>query len=174
VLARTPTAFDTAAALLEDGALASVAVGTLATPEDIDRAVEIGADAGISAWFDPVLVARAGERGLAYCPTVETSSEAARAVAAGCTHLKLFPAEVSGGAERLRLFAGVFPEVRFMATGGVGQDNLAAYLALPSVLAVGGAWFMPPERRKAGDWDGIASAARTVRRAARAARGSDA
>lgn len=33
-----------------------------------------------------------------------------------------------------------------------------SYLALPSVLAVGGSWMVPRDRVEAGDWDAVAAA----------------
>ena len=33
-----------------------------------------------------------------------------------------------------------FPHARFIPTGGIDAGSLAAYLAVPSVLACGGSW----------------------------------
>ena len=66
----------------------------------------------------------------------------------------------------LRSFAGPLPQVSFCPTGGVGLHNIGDYLALPTVLTVGGSWLTPAARIEAGDWDGIrqlaAEAAQTV------------
>jgi 2-dehydro-3-deoxyphosphogluconate aldolase/(4S)-4-hydroxy-2-oxoglutarate aldolase len=151
VLLRTPTAWESVAALLAEEAVESVAVGTIATVDDVRRAADMGAQVGISAWLDADLVRAAQACGLPYVPTVESSTEVARARAMGLSTLKLFPAECSGGTERLRLFAGVYPEVSFVCTGGVGPDNLDRYLALPTVAAVGGNWFAPADAVADGD-----------------------
>jgi len=37
----------------------------------------------------------------------------------------------------------------------VGPKNLAEYLAIPAVAAVGGSWMVPRDRVKAGDFTGI-------------------
>jgi 2-dehydro-3-deoxyphosphogluconate aldolase/(4S)-4-hydroxy-2-oxoglutarate aldolase len=42
--------------------------------------------------------------------------------------------------------------VRFIPTGGVTTDNLDRYLALPSVLAVGGTWMVAADLLKNRDW----------------------
>ena len=42
-----------------------------------------------------------------------------------------------------------------MPTGGVGPKNLAEYLAIPAVAAVGGSWMVPRDLVKAGDFDSI-------------------
>ena len=36
-----------------------------------------------------------------------------------------------------------FPDLSFMPTGGVTPDNVATYLMLESVCAVGGSWLTP-------------------------------
>jgi 2-dehydro-3-deoxyphosphogluconate aldolase/(4S)-4-hydroxy-2-oxoglutarate aldolase len=170
VLLRTPTAWDSVEALLAEETVESVAVGTIATVEDVRRAANLGAQAGISAWFDADLVRAAQDCGLPYAPTVETSTEVARARAMGLSTLKLFPAECSGGAERLRLFAGVYPEISFICTGGVGPDNLDRYLAVPTVAAVGGNWFAPPDAVADGDEVRLCSEAQRTVRLVRTAR----
>lgn len=42
----------------------------------------------------------------------------------------------------LRAYAEVFPEVRFVPTGGIAQGDLEAYARLPNLLAVGGSWLV--------------------------------
>jgi 2-dehydro-3-deoxyphosphogluconate aldolase/(4S)-4-hydroxy-2-oxoglutarate aldolase len=42
--------------------------------------------------------------------------------------------------------------MRFVPTGGIGAGLLAAYLAEPSVLAVGGSWMASPTHLEHGDY----------------------
>lgn len=56
--------------------------------------------------------------------------------------IKFFPAETSGGIAAIRALSAPFPAVSFIPTGGVTAMNLADYLALPSVVAVGGSWMV--------------------------------
>ena len=65
------------------------------------------------------------------------------------------PAGTSGGAAAIAALAAPFGDVRFVPTGGVGPKNLAEYLAIPAVAAVGGSWMVPRDRVKAGDFTGI-------------------
>jgi 2-dehydro-3-deoxyphosphogluconate aldolase / (4S)-4-hydroxy-2-oxoglutarate aldolase len=62
----------------------------------------------------------------------------------GIEVVKFFPAEAMGGVATLKALAGPFPMVRFMPTGGISEDNLAQYLELKTVLAVGGSWMVAP------------------------------
>jgi 2-dehydro-3-deoxyphosphogluconate aldolase/(4S)-4-hydroxy-2-oxoglutarate aldolase len=58
--------------------------------------------------------------------------------------------------------------VRYVPTGGITPGNAAEYLAVRSVVAVGGTWLTPQEVLAAGEWATItglaADAAAIVRR----------
>ena len=45
--------------------------------------------------------------------------------------LKVFPASLVGGPAFLKAVGAIYRDVRFVPTGGVNPDNLAAYLELP-------------------------------------------
>ena len=87
-------------------------------------------------------------------PGVCTPSDIERALALECRLLKFFPAEASGGVEMLKALAAPYGHlgVRFVPTGGVNLDNLAAYLAIDAVAAVGGTWIAKKEDVAAGNW----------------------
>jgi 2-dehydro-3-deoxyphosphogluconate aldolase/(4S)-4-hydroxy-2-oxoglutarate aldolase len=69
--------------------------------------------------------------------------------------VKFFPAGTSGGPAAIKALAGPFGGVRFVPTGGIGPKNLAEYLAVPTVAAVGGSWMVPRDLINAGDLAGI-------------------
>jgi 2-dehydro-3-deoxyphosphogluconate aldolase/(4S)-4-hydroxy-2-oxoglutarate aldolase len=52
--------------------------------------------------------------------------------------------------------------VRFIPTGGVNPSNLASYLGLPSVLAVGGSWMVARKLLLAGDFEAITELTRAA------------
>ena len=56
--------------------------------------------------------------------------------------------------------AGPFSQVRFCPTGGISPANYRDYLALKSVLCIGGSWLVPADALEAGDWDRITKLAR--------------
>jgi 2-dehydro-3-deoxyphosphogluconate aldolase/(4S)-4-hydroxy-2-oxoglutarate aldolase len=84
------------------------------------------------------------------------------ALDAGLRTVKFFPAQQLGGAAMVKALAAPFRDVRFVPTGGVTTANLADYLSVPAVLAVGGTWMVAPDLLAAGDW------AEVTRRAAAA------
>ena len=116
-----------------------VGAGTIITTEQVDRAAEIGAAYLVSPGIDPVVVRAAQERGIPILPGVATPSEVQLGVSLGLTWLKAFPAEWLG-AHWFRHIRGPFPQVRFVATGGLDARNVASFLdAGVRVAAVGSA-----------------------------------
>ncbi len=69
--------------------------------------------------------------------------------------VKVFPAGVLGGPAGVRALAGPFPSMRFVPTGGIGPVELAEYLRIPAVLAVGGSWMVAPELLRQARFDEI-------------------
>lgn len=65
------------------------------------------------------------------------------------------PAGTSGGPAGIAALSAPFPGMRFVPTGGVGPKNLADYLGLAAVLAVGGSWMVPRDRIASGDFEGV-------------------
>lgn len=157
---RTLAGPDAAAAIMAEVPDAVVGFGTITTVEEIERAVALGARFGVSPGFDAALTKAALTAGLSFLPGVATASEIMAARRLGLRHLKFFPAEVSGGVPALKAFAGPFGDVRFCPTGGIGPANMGTYLALPTVLCVGGSWLVTDNDLSAGAWDAIADKAR--------------
>jgi 2-dehydro-3-deoxyphosphogluconate aldolase/(4S)-4-hydroxy-2-oxoglutarate aldolase len=141
-----------------DGLL--VGAGTILTLEQAEVAAAAGAAFALAPGTNEDVVRRCRELGLPCFPGVATPSEVERARALGLRALKVFPAEQLGGAPFLRALAGPYPDVRFIPTGGIGPGTLADYLALPSVLAVGGSWLVAPDLLRAGDYAEIERRAR--------------
>jgi 2-dehydro-3-deoxyphosphogluconate aldolase/(4S)-4-hydroxy-2-oxoglutarate aldolase len=116
-----------------------VGVGTVVTPAQMERAVELGAAFAVSPGFDPALVAKAREHGLPYLPGVMSPSEVQAAAVAGLTHLKGFPASVLGPGW-FKAIKGPFPDINFVATGGIDANNATVFLdAGATAVAVGSA-----------------------------------
>jgi 2-dehydro-3-deoxyphosphogluconate aldolase/(4S)-4-hydroxy-2-oxoglutarate aldolase len=116
-----------------------VGVGTVVTPAQLERAVDLGAAFAVSPGYDAALVTMAREHGLPYLPGVMSPSEVQAAAVAGLTHLKGFPASVLGPGW-FRAMKGPFPDIHFVATGGVDANNAKAFLdAGATAVAVGSA-----------------------------------
>ncbi|MGB7961444.1 MAG: bifunctional 4-hydroxy-2-oxoglutarate aldolase/2-dehydro-3-deoxy-phosphogluconate aldolase [Propionicimonas sp.] len=134
-----------------------VGAGTVLTADQVDQAFEAGAQFIVSPGFSAAVVRRAQQHELPVFPGAVTPTEIMAALDLGLTTLKFFPANVYGGAAALKALGAPFPQVRFIPTGGVSVGNLADYLSLPNVGAVGGSWMVPADAIDAGDTTTIQS-----------------
>jgi len=116
-----------------------VGAGTIITPAQVDLAADAGAAYLVSPGIDEAVVRAAQERGIPILPGVATPSEVQLGVSLGLTWLKAFPAEWLG-VGWFRHIRGPFPQVRFVATGGLDASNVEEFLdAGVRVAAVGSA-----------------------------------
>lgn len=141
-----------------------VIAGTVVQPAQFAQVRDAGAKAVVSPGFSETLDDAARAAGLPWLPGVATASEVMRAGERGRTALKFFPAELAGGIAMIKALAGPFPNIVFCPTGGVNTDNLGDYLALKTVMCVGGTWLTPAASVAAGDWGAIRDEAARARR----------
>lgn len=151
---RTAAAERAIADLAEQGSLL-VGAGTVIRPEQVDAARAAGARFVVSPGFDLRVVERCLELDLPVVPGVASASEIMAALAAGLSLVKLFPAEPLGGVGLLGALHAPFPDVRFIPTGGLTEENAPGYLRLAYVPAIGGSWMVAPSLIAAGDFDEI-------------------
>ena len=151
---RTAAAADAIRAIAARGDVL-VGAGTVLTPQQVDAAVAAGASYVVSPGTSRAVVERCQEHGILALPGAVTATEVQAALELGLTTVKFFPAGTSGGAKAVAALAAPFGDVGFVPTGGIGPANLAEYLALPSVRAVGGSWMVPRELIRAGDLDAV-------------------
>ena len=137
-----------------------IGAGTVLTTEQVDQALEAGAKFIVSPGLNPAVVKHCQTRGVPIIPGIATPSEVEQALSLGLEVVKFFPAEQSGGIDKIKAMSAPYPNVRFMPTGGVNAKNINQYLALPCVLACGGSWMAPADKIAAGDWEGITALAR--------------
>jgi len=137
-----------------------VGAGTVLTLAQADAAIEAGAAFLVSPGLDLAIVDRALARGVAVLPGIATPTELQAALGRDLRLVKLFPAAALGGPAYLRALEAPYPMVRFVPTGGVTPANLADYLELGSVAAVGGTWLARPATIAAGAWAEIEGLAR--------------
>ena len=117
----------------------SVGAGTIITPEQVAVARDAGAAYLVSPGLDAVVVRAAQDAGIPILPGVATPSEVQLAVSLGLTWLKAFPATWLGSGWFAHI-RGPFPQVRFVATGGLNASNFEEFLdAGVRVAAVGSA-----------------------------------
>jgi 2-dehydro-3-deoxyphosphogluconate aldolase/(4S)-4-hydroxy-2-oxoglutarate aldolase len=163
---RTAAAADAIRRIAAEHPEVLVGAGTVRTSAQAAQARKAGARFLVSPGLSPRVVAYGRDHELPVIPGVCTPTEVGAALDLGLGLLKFFPAESAGGLPYLKAIAAPFPDVAFVPTGGIGPDNLAAYLAFDRVAACGGSWMAPRAWIEAGDFDRIRD---EVRRAVRLA-----
>lgn len=137
-----------------------VGAGTVRTVQQVDDAVEAGARYIVSPGLGESVVRRCQEIGIPVLPGAVTATEVTRATDLGISTVKFFPAATSGGAAAIKALSAPFGDVKFVPTGGIGPGNIAEYLALDCVSAVGGSWMVPPNLVRDHKFDSIAQLTR--------------
>lgn len=145
VTLRTPCALD-AIRLMKQVPGAVVGAGTVLSPDDLERALDAGAEFIVSPGITPRLGEAAVRSGAAFLPGTASAGDIMLALELGFSRLKFFPAMASGGVPALKAITGPFGHVKFCPTGGITQDTAPEWLALDAVLCVGGSWMVPKVR----------------------------
>jgi len=142
VTLRTPAAQEAIVEMSKvNGAI--VGAGTVVNERQLDEAMASGAQFIVSPGLTDRLSAAAIERGIAFLPGVANASDIMRGLDLGISRFKFFPATASGGIAALKALAAPFFQCRFCPTGGIDQESAGDWLALPSVVCVGGSWLVP-------------------------------
>lgn len=159
---RTAAGLDAARAIRAEVPEAIVGIGTVLTPQDLERSIDAGAAFALSPGATSELLDAARALELPFIPGVQTASELMACVTRGFGIVKFFPAVPAGGISAIRALAGPFPQVRLCPTGGISERDARAWLAEPNVVAVGGSWIAPRRAVLAGAWDEIEALARAA------------
>ena len=105
-----------------------VGAGTVLTAAEVDRVHGAGGRLVVAPNSSPPVIRRALELGMRVLPGIATATEAFAALDAGATDLKLFPA-ASYGPKHLKALKSVLPgHVRVFPVGGIGSQDIAAWL----------------------------------------------
>lgn len=108
---------------------AEIGCGTALGVEDVEATAAAGGRFVVSPDTNEDVIRRTCALGLASYPGVFTPTDAFRAIRAGATGLKFFPAEVLGP-KGIRAMKAVLPkDLPLFAVGGANPDNFREYFA---------------------------------------------
>ncbi|MCW6567236.1 bifunctional 4-hydroxy-2-oxoglutarate aldolase/2-dehydro-3-deoxy-phosphogluconate aldolase [Yersinia ruckeri] len=160
VTLRTPCAVDAIRAIAQEVPEAIIGAGTVLNPEQLAAVTEAGAQFAISPGLTDDLLKAATAGSIPLIPGISTVSELMLGMSYGLKEFKFFPAEANGGVKALQAIGSPFSQVRFCPTGGITPNNYRDYLALKSVLCIGGSWLVPAEALEKGDYARITELAK--------------
>ena len=150
VTLRTPAALPAIKAMSKvSGAI--VGAGTVLNEAQLGEAIDAGSKFIVSPGLTQPLGRAAIRSGVAFLPGITTAGDLMRGFELGLRRFKFFPAEASGGIPALKALSAPFGEARFCPTGGIRPETAADWLAVPSVICVGGTWFVRPGELNLGE-----------------------
>jgi len=129
-----------------------VGAGTVTMVEQAQKALDAGAVFVVTPGISDRVIEFCLKNDLPVFAGVCTPSEIVRVLEYGIHIVKFFPAGQYGGLSTVKALSAPFPNVMFMPTGGVSEDNVMDYLAFPKVIACGGSWMVPEKAIDAGDF----------------------
>lgn len=141
-----------------------VGAGTVVTVRQARDAIAAGAKFLVSPGSDADIIREAAALNTPIVPGVVTPSEIMLGLKLGVKVFKFFPTESYGGLKTIKALSGPFPQIKFIPTGGINQENAGEYFKNPKIQAVGGSWMVSAKMIEAGEFDAIAekSAAATA------------
>ncbi len=152
---RTDAAEEAMKAIVRECPEMIVGAGTVLTREQLDKAMNAGAEFIVTPGFNPEIVKYGLSKGALMVPGTASAGEMEQAMAMGLEVVKFFPAEQNGGVAKLKALAGPYKNLKWIPTGGVNTKNLNSYLDFEQVIACGGTWMVKKELIDGECWDQI-------------------
>lgn len=125
--------------------------GTVTSVEKVTFAHHAGAAFTVAPGMDPEVVQASLDLKVPHLPGVATPTDVQNAQRMGLTWVKAFPASVLGVDWFRAMTGGPFPQMRFVATGGMDAHNAHEFLqAGAKCVAIGSALADPEQLEKLG------------------------
>lgn len=170
VTLNTTDALESIAALHRDFDDLLVGAGTVRTAEDAKAALEAGAQFLIAPCLDGETIKVAHDHDTLILPGIFTATEAQTAFRAGCTMLKLFPADALGPTY-LKALRAPLDDIDFVPTGGVNPETIASFHEAGAAAFGIGSYLVKNVRVTQGEADALTRRAQRLREALGRARG---
>jgi 2-dehydro-3-deoxyphosphogluconate aldolase/(4S)-4-hydroxy-2-oxoglutarate aldolase len=155
-----PNATELIAQLLKKHPKMVVGAGTVLDIDTARACLAAGARFITSPGLDLAMVDFTVKAGVVSMPGAMTPSEVMAATKAGADFVKIFPCTQLGGVDYLQALKAPFPNVSFVAAGGVNQQSAGKYLAAGAVAVGIGADLVPPRAIASRESDWIQELAR--------------
>jgi len=149
-----PSAPEVITALATEHENVLVGAGTVLTAEDVNAAVNAGAQFLVSPCVLPEMIFAAQEREVACIPGAFTPTEIYTAYSLGADVVKIFPA-VANGPAYLKAIRGPLPQIPIMPTSGVDIGNVAEWFRVGAIAVGAVSSVLDPQLIQQGDWDGL-------------------
>ena len=132
-----------------------IGAGTVISKEQVDSALEAGAEFIVAPGLNPEIVRYCQEKGVPIVPGTANASDIEAAISLGLEIVKFFPSENLGGIKMIKALSAPYRQMKFLPTGGVKETNINDYLNESCVLACGGTWMIDKKALENKDYDKI-------------------
>jgi len=140
----------------------SIGTGTLLNLEQLQQAIDCGAQFLFTPHTDLAMIKTAVDAGVPIAPGAFSPTEIVAAWQAGATCVKVFPISGLGGAAYLKSLQGPLGHIPLIPTGGVTVENAKVFIDA-GAIAVGLAGDLFPKHLVANrDWRAIVQIAQTL------------
>jgi len=119
-----------------------IGAGTVINEKQCEEAIACGAKFIVSPGLSSKVAAVCKKHNIPYLPGIVTPTEIMEAIDLGINIVKFFPAGVYGGLKAIKAMGAAFPQIKFMPTGGVNNDNLKEFIDCDKIYACGGSWLV--------------------------------
>ncbi|AQG79840.1 bifunctional 4-hydroxy-2-oxoglutarate aldolase/2-dehydro-3-deoxy-phosphogluconate aldolase [Spirosoma montaniterrae] len=141
-------------ALAEYAGRLNIGAGTVRTLADLDSALTAGAQFIVTPTVDEAVIRQCFDRGVPIFPGAFTPTEIQRAWTLGATMVKVYPAGVLGPTY-IRDVKAPLDDVKLLPTGGIGLDNVAAFMQAGADGVGMGSQLFDKTLIRAKDWAGL-------------------
>ncbi|HEY9830104.1 MAG TPA: bifunctional 4-hydroxy-2-oxoglutarate aldolase/2-dehydro-3-deoxy-phosphogluconate aldolase [Stenomitos sp.] len=140
-----------------------IGTGTLLNLEQLEQAIEAGAQFLFTPHVNLTLIAAAVKAGVPIVPGALTPTEIVTAWEAGASCIKVFPIQAVGGASYIKALQGPLGHIPLIPTGGVSLENAQEFLNAGAIAVGLSGELFPQALIATADWKAIAQRARTLR-----------
>ena len=137
----------------------TVGTGTIMNVEQLQRAVDAGAEFLFSPHVDLKLIEAAVAAQVPIIPGALSPTEIVRAWQAGASCVKVFPVQAVGGATYIKSLQGPLGQIPLIPTGGVTLDNATEFIEAGAIAVGLSSQLFPPRLVKEQNWKAIAQTA---------------
>ncbi|MBW4649087.1 MAG: bifunctional 4-hydroxy-2-oxoglutarate aldolase/2-dehydro-3-deoxy-phosphogluconate aldolase [Kastovskya adunca ATA6-11-RM4] len=140
----------------------TIGTGTLMNSEQLQQAIDVGAQFLFTPHVDPKQIATAAVAGVPIIPGALSPTEIVTAWNAGASCVKVFPIQAVGGASYIKALQGPLGQIPLIPTGGVTVDNASEFLSAGAIaVGLSGDLFTKAAIAN-GDWEAISQRAKTL------------
>lgn len=152
---RTTAAEDSIRIICKERPSMLVGAGTITSTQQALAAIDAGAKFLVTPGFSDEITKLAIAKNVPIIPGICTPTEIMMTLKYNLSVLKIFPVAQYGGLGTVKALNGPFPNIRFMPTGGINEDNLTEYLSYRGIIACGGSWMVNSKLISEGRFDEI-------------------